>query len=74
MIRWYRAERATVEYDTNQWTPAKIAEVRHAAVRLLDRARLIWSNTQEIEDMGFDAEPIEASKADTVVLQIYGMT
>ncbi|BGP13850.1 hypothetical protein JCM10213_002488 [Rhodosporidiobolus nylandii] len=29
---------------------------------------------EEIEDMGFEAAPIEPVKADTVVLQVYGMT
>jgi hypothetical protein len=29
---------------------------------------------QEIEDMGFEAQPIVSPKADTTVLQIYGMT
>jgi Cu+-exporting ATPase len=69
------AERAVIEYDPALWTPEKLAEVRSSR----DDATAIRSHRclrlgQEIEDMGFEASPIQQLLADTVILQIYGMT
>ncbi|GAA5889021.1 hypothetical protein JCM5296_002776 [Sporobolomyces johnsonii] len=56
-------------------TSIKVALLAERAVVEYDPT--LWTPekiAEEIEDMGFEAAPIKPAKADTVVLQIYGMT
>lgn len=69
------AERAVIEYDPAFWSPEKLAEVCTALRAGYEHRTLILASLeQEIEDMGFEASPIQPVVADTITLQVYGMT
>ena len=74
LVPLFRAERALVEFDPALWTPERLAEVRRRSMRTFSCIPADSFSLQEIDDMGFEATPIIAMAADTVSLQVYGMT